>query len=184
MNPPSRLNSSSRPARPPDATSGVEVAEELQSEESWRVRAEQLQVALDSRVIIEQAKGMLRERLGLSVETAFELLRASARGDGMKIHRLADTVVRSFETPPQMVRVLGLHPEFFQVMSREQRIQQTEEFYRQVNDVIARKTPANGAAFLCECANPFCNVTFEMSTEDLLTLHSTAGYYVILPGHE
>src|SRR5438132_6448302 len=108
------------------------MAEPALSEELWRERAEQLQVALDSRVVIEQAKGMLRERLGLSVETAFELLRASARGDGMKIHALAAEVVGSFEAPAQLVRVLGLHPEFFQLMSRDERVLQTEEFYRQV----------------------------------------------------
>ena len=127
---------------------------------------------------------MLRERVGLPVEAAFELLRAGARGQRLKIHDLAAQVVGSFATPEPIVRVLGLHPQIFTAMSREERILQTEEFYRGVNDVIAQKTPPNGALFLCECANPFCNVTFEMSADDLIILHSTAGYYVILPGHE
>jgi hypothetical protein len=160
------------------------MAEQLQGEEAWRERAEQLEVALESRVVIEQAKGMLRERLGLAVDTSFELLRAAARGNGQKLHALALEVVRSFATPEPIVRVLGLHPEFFQVMSRERRILETEEFYRGVNQVIAEKTPRDGLLFLCECANPFCNVTFEMSADDLLLLHSTAGHYVIVPGHE
>ncbi len=39
----------------------------------------QLRTALASRVIVEQAKGFLRERLDVSVEEAFNLLRAYAR---------------------------------------------------------------------------------------------------------
>jgi AmiR/NasT family two-component response regulator len=39
----------------------------------------QLKAALASRVIIEQAKGFLRERLDVEVEVAFTLLRAYAR---------------------------------------------------------------------------------------------------------
>jgi len=107
--------------------------------------------------------------------------RASARGNGQKLHGLAEDVVRSFATPEPIVRVLGLHPELFQVTSREERILETEEFYRGVNQVIARTTPHNSPSFLCECANPFCNVSFETSAEDLLTPHSTPGHYAIPP---
>ena len=61
--------------------------------QAWRERAEQLQAALDSRVVLEQAKGMLRERIGLPIESAFQLLRSGARGSGQKIHGLAAEVV-------------------------------------------------------------------------------------------
>src|SRR5436190_17312713 len=160
------------------------MTELLQGEHAWRERATQLQAALDSRVVIEQAKGMLRERLGLSAEGAFELLRAAARSHRVKLSCLAADVVSSFATPEPIVRIIGLHPEIFEVMSREERVVQTEEFFRDVNDVIARTRGSNGSRFLCECANPFCNVTFEMSGHDLQTLHSTSGYYVVLAGHE
>jgi AmiR/NasT family two-component response regulator len=39
----------------------------------------QLRTALISRVVVEQAKGYLRERLDVSVEDAFKLLRRYAR---------------------------------------------------------------------------------------------------------
>jgi hypothetical protein len=151
--------------------------------EAWRQRAEQLQAALDSRVVIEQAKGMLRERIGLPIESAFHLLRSAARGNGQKLHMLASDVVGSFATPEPIVRELARHPEFM-TMPRETRIIQTEEFYRQINDLIARNGLREDKAYMCECANPYCNETMDVSTEDIEILHSKSGYYIILPGHE
>ena len=55
--------------------------------------AAQLQHALDSRIVIEQAKGVLAERHGVSVNVAFDLLRASARSRQRKLHDLAQAVV-------------------------------------------------------------------------------------------
>jgi hypothetical protein len=72
-------------------------------------RTIQLQTALDTRIVIEQAKGVLRERFGLSVDEAFELLRRAARGSGTKIHTMADQIVSSRETPPAVQRVLDRH---------------------------------------------------------------------------
>ena len=76
--------------------------------EVQRLRTEngQLVHALESRVVIEQAKGVLRERYGLSMEAAFELLRHAARSNRMKIHALAGKVVSSSDTPPEFGRVL------------------------------------------------------------------------------
>ena len=53
-----------------------------------KILNEQLQNALTSRIIIEQAKGMLAERLGLDVEQAFAALRRFTRDHNL---RLADT---------------------------------------------------------------------------------------------
>jgi hypothetical protein len=80
--------------------------------------------------------------------------------------------------------VVGLHSEIFQVMSREERMVQTEYFFRGVNEVIARTGGSNGSTFLCECANPHCNDTFDMTAHDLRTLHSVPGDYVVMPGHD
>jgi ANTAR domain len=154
-----------------------------QEAQVWRERAEQLQTALDSRVVIEQAKGMVRERIGLPIDSAFHLLRSAARGNGQKLHALASEVVASFATPDPIVRELAGHPEFM-TMPREQRIVQTEEFYRQINDLIARNGRRDGQVYMCECANPYCNVTMDVTDEDITTLHSMPGYYLILPGHE
>ena len=50
---------------------------------------EQLQAALNSRVVIEQAKGKLAERLGLDMEQAFALLRDHARNGNLRLADLA-----------------------------------------------------------------------------------------------
>jgi hypothetical protein len=63
-------------------------------------RTIQLQTALETRIVIEQAKGILAERLGVDVEEAFEVLRAAARSNSVKIHALAADVVRSGQVPP------------------------------------------------------------------------------------
>jgi AmiR/NasT family two-component response regulator len=55
--------------------------------------AAQLQAALNSRVIIEQAKGMLAEYLTMTVDDAFNLLRNYARYHNRKLSELASDVV-------------------------------------------------------------------------------------------
>lgn len=52
-----------------------------------------LKVALSSRVLIEQAKGILAERHGLPPDQAFELLRRQARDRNLKLHDVAREVV-------------------------------------------------------------------------------------------
>src|ERR1700735_4979605 len=54
---------------------------------------EQLQAALNSRVIIEQAKGKLAERLGLDMDQAFSLLRESARTSNRRLSDVAQAFV-------------------------------------------------------------------------------------------
>ena len=54
---------------------------------------EQLQAALTSRVIIEQAKGMLAEYLKVTVDDAFELLRNYARTRNRKLSDVARDVI-------------------------------------------------------------------------------------------
>jgi transcriptional regulator with GAF, ATPase, and Fis domain len=55
--------------------------------------ADQLQEALNSRIVIEQAKGILAERLGLGVDEAFTRLRRYARHSGRRLGEVADEVI-------------------------------------------------------------------------------------------
>jgi transcriptional regulator with GAF, ATPase, and Fis domain len=57
------------------------------------VLVEQLQTALDSRIVIEQAKGILAERLHISVTEAFGLLRGHARRNRQKLSKIAEGVI-------------------------------------------------------------------------------------------
>ena len=68
-------------------------------------RTIQLQTALETRVVIEQAKGVLAERLGLDIDEAFRVLRSAARSNGRNLRELAVEVVRSPETPPEVTRL-------------------------------------------------------------------------------
>ena len=72
-------------------------------------RALQLQTALESRVAIEQAKGIRAERLGLSPDEAFKLLRSAARSRSVKLRELATEVVSSPETPAEIARLADEH---------------------------------------------------------------------------
>jgi GAF domain-containing protein len=55
--------------------------------------ARQLQHALDSRVVIEQAKGVLAERMGLGMGAAFAALRTYARSHNTRVSELALSIV-------------------------------------------------------------------------------------------
>jgi GAF domain-containing protein len=54
---------------------------------------EQLQGALNSRIIIEQAKGALAQREGVSIDSAFELIRTRARASQQRIVDVAAQVL-------------------------------------------------------------------------------------------
>jgi ANTAR domain len=55
-------------------------------------RVAQLETALSSRIVIEQAKGVLARALNLSVDQAFDVLRQTARNRGANLHDLAERI--------------------------------------------------------------------------------------------
>lgn len=70
---------------------------------------QQLQAALNKRVIIEQAKGVLSERGSIDMDRAFNLLRAHARSTNRRLADLARDVVNGADTT-DILRPKGTKP--------------------------------------------------------------------------
>jgi GAF domain-containing protein len=64
----------------------------------------QLQNALNSRVIIEQAKGVLAERRRISIDAAFTVLRDYARNHNLRLSDLARQVADGSGSAPELLR--------------------------------------------------------------------------------
>jgi enoyl-CoA hydratase/carnithine racemase len=65
-------------------------------------RRAQLEQALQSRVAIEQAKGVLAERYGLGLDEAFEVIRRASRSNRMKLHDLVRKIRPGESTPEEL----------------------------------------------------------------------------------
>jgi GAF domain-containing protein len=70
------------------------------------ILTEQLNYALNSRIVIEQAKGAVARTFGVSVDEAFEIIRGHARSDRVRLTDLAYRVVDSPEGPSMLRRDL------------------------------------------------------------------------------
>jgi AmiR/NasT family two-component response regulator len=77
------------------------------TEASYERRA-QLQHALESRITIEQAKGIVAERYRLDVDEAFEAIRRASRTNRMKLHDLAGQIRPGEPTPPELAALLDV----------------------------------------------------------------------------
>jgi hypothetical protein len=150
----------------------------------WRARAEQLQHALTSRIVVEQAKGVLGERLGLDMPGAFEVLRYAARSSQTKLHELAQDVVEGEETPHAVVQAIARHHALLTRAPRAKRIEQTERLFRAINDELARQDGNGQVDYVCECGNPLCAERISLTVDVLGRLHAEKDLYVVLAGHE
>ena len=74
------------------------IANTMQSEQQGEL-AQQLQRALDARVVIEQAKGALVVRDGVSAGEAFEQMRRRARAERRRVAEVAEEVMASVHRP-------------------------------------------------------------------------------------
>ncbi|MFE6359867.1 GAF and ANTAR domain-containing protein [Streptomyces sp. NPDC057806] len=92
------------PAAAPVAQALADVATisvlQQRTAERSSVLNEQLQTALNSRVLIEQAKGKLAERQGIDMEQAFTALRGYARAHNRRLADVARTLIDGSEPLP------------------------------------------------------------------------------------
>jgi AmiR/NasT family two-component response regulator len=70
---------------------------------------DQLQTALDSRLVIEQAKGVVAHFGALNMDAAYRVLRRHARDHNVKLSALADAVVTGEYPVTTLLRSPG-HP--------------------------------------------------------------------------
>ncbi|MHC5264272.1 GAF and ANTAR domain-containing protein [Streptomyces sp. UC4497] len=84
-------------------TATIGVLQQRAVSEQMTVTA-QLQAALDSRIVIEQAKGYLAHRLGTGVEDAFARMRGHARSNHLRLTEVARHVLRGTADPSLLRR--------------------------------------------------------------------------------
>jgi AmiR/NasT family two-component response regulator len=92
------LHASTQEQRGADVQAGIEALERENA---------QLRTALESRVAIEQAKGVLMERFALTPDAAFNLLRRAARDNRESLHKLAALVTASSSTAASIEKLTG-----------------------------------------------------------------------------
>ena len=75
------------------------------------VITEQLQTALNSRVVLEQAKGLVAERLGVTMDIAFTTLRTHARANNQKLGDVARLVISGHTSTRDLLASTAVRPE-------------------------------------------------------------------------
>jgi hypothetical protein len=83
----------------PQAPRPARVEGVVPENERLRLTIAQLEHALTTRVVVEQAIGVVSERLNITPRLAFERLRKAARSRGRRVHDLAHEVVASSTDP-------------------------------------------------------------------------------------
>jgi hypothetical protein len=114
-------------------------ADEIVDLEAAQERIGQLETALQSRIIIEQAKGVLAERLGIDVDAAFGILRHAARSHRIKLHDVAERVVHERVTPSPVVVAIAREARMRGAWMRERaeaQCKRMEELTAQINEQL------------------------------------------------
>jgi hypothetical protein len=96
-------------------------------------RVAQLQYALDSRIVVEQAKGILAERYAITPSDAFELIRLAARSNHLKVNAVAKDVLSSRQTPAE-IRELLSHLQSGNGLNAGARARAVENIFRGIID--------------------------------------------------
>jgi len=68
--------------------------------------SEQLQTALNSRLVIEQAKGVIRQHSNLTMDSAFDRLRSYARAHNLRLSQVARDIVEGRLDPTALTSAL------------------------------------------------------------------------------
>jgi GAF domain-containing protein len=107
-------NYSSEPAAfatPESLEAGIDVAEVVavavanaEAHHQLGEQARHLRIAMESRAVIEQAKGVLMAQQGVDTEQAFEILRAASQRSNRKLRDVAAGVVASTQPPGDQPR--------------------------------------------------------------------------------
>lgn len=72
--------------------------------------SEQLQTALNSRLVIEQAKGLLRQHSALTLDSAFDRLRRYARSHNLRLSQVARDVIDGRLDPATVTATVASKP--------------------------------------------------------------------------
>ena len=78
----------------------IAIVQERNGDRSQTV-ADQLQSALLSRIVVEQAKGALARSQSITLTDAFDVMRTTARSIGVKVDDIARAVIAELETTPR-----------------------------------------------------------------------------------
>lgn len=70
-----------------------------------RVLVEQLQTALNSRIVLEQAKGVLAERANVTMDDAFNMLRVYARNHNLRLRGVAESTITGRLSVEDLARI-------------------------------------------------------------------------------
>ena len=84
------------------AAHAAAVAANMYAYEEVRDLADHLERRAESRAVVEQAKGILMERFGISADQAFQLLARAARHADAKVRSVAAGLVRTGEFPRRL----------------------------------------------------------------------------------